>query len=237
MPAIPLIAAGIGAAGAVAASSISSHAARQVAGQAAATAATNNQTQTDIYGSNKAELDPYVQRGNVAGDYLQALLGLDGTPEAHARADAAFQQYLGSTGYQFALNQGTRAATSGAAARGSVQSGATMRALAEYGSGLAAGRFNQFTDQVRGQQTTGLNAASSLAGAGQHYADATSANNNAALDASGNATLAAAGNTSSTIGSLAQIAAGALGQSSYKPTSVAQPRVAASPVFADYGGG
>jgi hypothetical protein len=240
MPAIiPIVAATIAAGGAIAASSISSSAAKKVAGQAQQTAAANNQLQTDIYGQNKAELDPYAQRGNTAGSYIQSLLGLDGSPEAKAKADAAFQQYLGSTGYQFALDQGTRAATSGAAARGSLQSGATMRALAQYGQGLAAQRFQGFLGNVQTQQDTGLRAASALAGVGQGYASSVSANNNAALDASGNATLTGAANTTSAVTGLANIAAGALGQSSYRPNSVAQPRpsVGASPVFTDYGGG
>lgn len=34
----------------------------------------------DIYGQNKDVLNPFIQRGNVAGDHINALLGLGGTP-------------------------------------------------------------------------------------------------------------------------------------------------------------
>ena len=45
-----------------------------------AAAQENSATQKYIYGENKAALSPFMQRGNIAGDYLNAFLGLPSAP-------------------------------------------------------------------------------------------------------------------------------------------------------------
>lgn len=71
--AIGLGAAGIG-------SAISGSSASKAAGKAAANelavARENNALQRDIYDQNKAALSPFMDRGNTAGSYLNAFLGL-----------------------------------------------------------------------------------------------------------------------------------------------------------------
>ena len=49
-------------------------------------------------------LMPYSERGNLAGDAYNALLGLGGDTEA---TNAAFQNYLDSSGYNFMLAKGS----------------------------------------------------------------------------------------------------------------------------------
>lgn len=45
--------------------------------------------QRDIYGQNQAALSPYMQRGNVAGDTINALMGLGGAPQAQGTPQGA----------------------------------------------------------------------------------------------------------------------------------------------------
>ncbi len=77
---------------------VSSGAARHASDVAAQAAATNNALQQQTYESNKALIQPAVDRGNTAADALQGFLGLGGDPAATQKA---FDNYLNSTGYQF----------------------------------------------------------------------------------------------------------------------------------------
>jgi len=78
----------------------------------------------------------------------QALTGLGGDEEA---AQAAFQRYQNSTGYQFRLGQGMEAITGGAASRGLLNSGATLKGLNDYGQGAASAEFGNYLGQLQQQ--------------------------------------------------------------------------------------
>lgn len=110
------------------------------------------------------------EAGTVANE--SALLG-GGTPAAQAAQKSAFNNYLNSTGYQFQLGQGQQAITGSAAARGLLGSGATAKALTQFGQGLAGQYFNNYMGQlsnVAGQQANiagqGLTAAGQIGQAG-----------------------------------------------------------------------
>lgn len=96
-----------------------------------------------------AAADPYFTQSEDAGtaaNTAQAnLLGVGGDP---AKQQAAFNNYLGSTGYQFQLKQGQNAVGSSAASKGLLNSGATAKALDKYGQGLASTSFNNYFGQL-----------------------------------------------------------------------------------------
>lgn len=75
-----VIAAGIGAIGAIGggllASSAQKKAAQSASNTAASTAAANNALQSQIYQQNASYLSPYAARGNEAGNSINALLGI-----------------------------------------------------------------------------------------------------------------------------------------------------------------
>lgn len=73
-------------------------------------------------------------------------------------AGNAFNNYLGSTGYQFQLGQGQDAIASSAAAKGLLNSGATAKALSKFGQNLASTTFNNYLSQLGGINTSGQNA-------------------------------------------------------------------------------
>ncbi len=147
----------------------------------------NNALQRDIYGQNRATLDPYIQRGNEAGSILQGLI-TGGQP-----AQDAFRTFQNGTGYQTTLADALGSVNSNAYARGMGDSGSTLRRLQQTGGQVAQQSFGQFTNLLGNQQAAGLSGASALAGVGQNYANSISANNNAAATATGNAALNTAG--------------------------------------------
>lgn len=118
-------------------------------------------------GFNYLKDNEFVQgaqtRGGLASANIGALLGLGGN---QAAANAAFDQYRGSTGYQFRLGQGIDAIEQSGAARGLLNSGATMKALNEYGQGLASAEFQNYLQALGGVESTGLGAAYNTASQG-----------------------------------------------------------------------
>lgn len=114
-------------------------------------------------GGGKNLVNNAVNTGTKAGNAFAQLIGLE---QPTAETGNAFQQYLDSTGYQFQLGEGQRAITSSAAARGVLNSGATAKALTEYGQNLATNSFNNYLNLLGGAQVTGLNAATGVANAG-----------------------------------------------------------------------
>lgn len=111
-------------------------------------------------------------QSNVSSDMAQ-LMGL---APMTAGATNGFNNYLNSTGYNFQMNQGQQAITGSAAARGILNSGATAKALTNYGQGLAGNSFNNYLSQLgnlgnqygaqtnQGLQSTGQEAAAGTSG-------------------------------------------------------------------------
>lgn len=81
--------------GSVLSSSAQKKAANQASDTAAQTAADNNAVAREIYGSNKGMLNPYVQRGNAAGNAINSLLGLGGENAGGPQAMQLPQQQQG----------------------------------------------------------------------------------------------------------------------------------------------
>lgn len=112
------------------------------------------------YAINKSGLGSYASAGTAASDRQAALLGLGGD---QAAAEEAFNNYLSSTGYQANLKSGTNAINSSAAARGLLNSGATLKATQRFGQELGSQYFNNYLGQVGNVANRGLSASSDLA--------------------------------------------------------------------------
>jgi hypothetical protein len=199
-------------AGAVGGALISAHAANNASSAAANAASQNNALQAQIYNSNKALETPFINSGYGAESELNGFLGLGGDPAA---TQAAFQKYLNSTGYQFDYNQGLDAVAQSKAASGLLGSGSLVKALDAYGAGLAQQYGQQYVQNLEYETGLGANSANALAGQGQSYANAVSANNNSAATASGNASLAGANAINGLIGNAFSAYGMARGASSY----------------------
>lgn len=104
------------------------------------------------------QLEPFIEPGVEANQAILAALG-QGGPEAAAQQDAAFQNFLGSTGFRAALGAGQDAITGSAAARGLLNSGATARGLTSFGQDLAQQGFTNFLGQLGTVANRGVGAA------------------------------------------------------------------------------
>lgn len=135
----------------------------------------------EMYGQPQPYTDPFAPQ--AAQPAPNALGG--SSPQMDA-----FQRFLTSDGYQFRLGQGMDAINKGYAARGTLQSGAAMKALNAYGQDQASSEFGKYLGYLTGQQQVGLGATNAVMGVGTNYANAVSANNNNAGDAAANAALA-----------------------------------------------
>ncbi len=105
--------------------------------------------------------DPYLTAGKSATSMYSDALGLNGA-DGNAAATGAFQA---SPGYQFSLDQGTQAALRGASAAGMLNSGNTLTALSQYGTGLANQEYGSWLDRLNGLSGQGLSAANGASGA------------------------------------------------------------------------
>jgi len=209
---IALVAAGIGAAGAVASSAISAGANNNAANIAAQNNANNDALAQNEYNSTKALIQPYVDQGDTASTALQGFLGLGGDPAA---TQTAFNNYLDSTGYQFTKQQGVDAAEQSASAKGLLNSGAALKALDTYGTGLADQYGQQYVDNLNTVASRGASAVTALTGAGNTNVAAQTANNNLGTTAAGAAATANATATNSAINALTGATGQVLGASSF----------------------
>lgn len=119
--------------------------------------------QTALGGFNYLQGSPigtqYLPAGGQAINQQAALLGVGGDP---TQANAAYQNYLNSTGYQGQLAAGSQAITGNNAARGLLGSGATAKALTQYGQQLGAQSFNNYLGQLNTVAGMGLQAGGML---------------------------------------------------------------------------
>lgn len=169
MPAaIPVVAAVAGAA-------ISADAQRS-AGNKAADAARRgtdkaNDLQRYMYDQTRTDNLPALEARNSGLSQLQQLLGI-GKNTIGADFGMLNRQFTGANlqndpGYQFGLSQGTQALERGAAARGGLYSGATMKALQRYGQDYAGTKFNEAFNRNQAFNDSRFGRLASLAGLGQ----------------------------------------------------------------------
>lgn len=155
-----------------------------------------------------AEGNGYVQAvaGNNAGQWIPigkkypeyAQPAQQGQPEGQP-GDDRYGGFYASPGYQFRLDEGTRALDRSASARGLLLSGAQNKALTRYGQGVASEEFGNYTNRLAALAGLGQTANQSVASsAGQYGANA----GNAIMN-SGMARASGYLNTANTIGSVA----------------------------------
>lgn len=142
---------------------------------------------------NTAFLDPALQlAGNAAKGYTvqqpgNALSGgaaIDNSPDGiKARQDSAFSTFRTDPGYQWSVDQGSKALQNSAAARGVLNSGQTAKALDTFGQGLGDQQFGSWFNRLQSAANLGQSATQGTAQAGQAYAT----NQGNAFRAAGNA--------------------------------------------------
>jgi hypothetical protein len=114
--------------------------------------------------ANDAILDSYKQQQGYLNPYKNA-----GASSLKQLSSGSFKNnFEGDPGYQFRLGEGMKALQGSAAAKGSLNSGATMKALTRYGQDFASNEYGKFYDREynRLSQLTGMGnqASTNLAG-------------------------------------------------------------------------
>lgn len=82
----------------------------------------------------------------------------------------AFDAFRNTPGYQFRLDEGRKQLDASAAARGSLNSGATLKALTQYGQGVADQGYTGYMNSLSGLFGGAQQAVSNIGSAGQGYA-------------------------------------------------------------------
>jgi len=174
------------------------------AGKAADTAQRNLQMVVpqlqQNYNTAVGGFQPFSDVSKLSLQDQQDLLGLNGQDAA----TAAMAKFQTSPGYQFSMDQGMRAIDAGAASKGLLHSGATIKAEQTFGTGLADQEFSNYFQRLNSLSGMGLTAAGGIATAANNLGAGLEGNAtaqaNTALGA-GNAQSSIFGNTASGIGS------------------------------------
>ena len=206
MPIVAAVPAIIGAAGAIGGAAIAGHGAGKQADAAMSAAELQHQDaqaalkfQKQQYADTRADQAPWLKAGQGAITTLADLMGHGGFPDwtgsFTAPTDVTEQN---DPGFQFRLQQGLKAIQNSAAARGSLLSGGTLKALNNYAQGSASDEYSKVFDrsfqqylqrynEFQNNQTNKFNRYASLAGIGQNAANTltqagqSAANNNASI--------------------------------------------------------
>ena len=162
MVAAAVIAGGAAIAGGAMASSASNKAAKTQA----ASADKASQIQQANFEQTREDLMPYKQAGDTS---LKQLMGQMGT-SGYFNQTYDGQDTYNDPSYQFRLQQGQNAIQSSAAAQGGLLSGATLKALQNYGQESASQEYGNAYNRFNADQTNRYNRLSNLVGVGQNAA-------------------------------------------------------------------
>ena len=155
-------AAAVGAAGSAYASKKSSSAAQTQA----ASADRASQIQQENFEQTRQDLAPYKQAGDTSLNQLMGQM----TPDGYFNQTYTGQDIYSDPSYQFRLQQGQDAIQSSAAAKGGLLTGATLKALQNYGQESASQEYSNAYNRFNADQTNRYNRLSNLVGIGQNAA-------------------------------------------------------------------
>jgi len=153
------LSAGIAGGAAILGGVLQSNAAGDAADAAASATNQANQLQDKQFWQTRQDNQPLMDLRNALLPRIQQLAQQDSgvTP----------QEVMSDPGYQFGIDQGTRALQGSAAARGGLYSGATMKALNRFGNDYATSKFGDVFNRKQTVIGNNFNRAMGAAGMGQ----------------------------------------------------------------------
>lgn len=172
------IAAAVTAAAGIGSAIIGSNAATSSATKEVNAATQASQVEQGQFNQTQANLQPFINTGQVSLANLSSLLGLPSTPGGTANPNAPLvapfnpSNLAQTPGYQFTLGQGINAVQNSAAAQGGVNSGNTLQALTQYGQGLASTTYQQQLNDYMAQQQQLFSMFNTVGAQGQNAATA-----------------------------------------------------------------
>jgi hypothetical protein len=120
-------------------------------------------TELEQFYQNREDMQPWREAG--AGALKQMTEGT--AVGGDFNRDFTLADFAQDPGYQFRLDEGTRALERGAAARGGVLSGGALRGVTRYGQDYASGEYQNAYNRFNNDRTQRFNRLASLAGTGQ----------------------------------------------------------------------
>jgi hypothetical protein len=149
---------GVGLAGGIAGNIIQGNAAKKSAAMQAGAADRATALQREMFEQQRADAQPWRQAG------VDALAGMQ---DADFKRDFTAADFQKDPGYDFRMQEGQKVLERSAAARGGLQSGGTMKALAQYGQNFASNEYGNAYNRFNADRERRFNRLASLAGAGQ----------------------------------------------------------------------
>lgn len=153
-------------------------------------------------GTPQDQINAWLTQNNIPMTGGTAATTTPGTPATTGNPFAGFQS---SPGYQFQLNQGMGAINNSASARGGVNSGATLKSLQQFGTGLANQDWYNYLNQLTGLSGSGQNAAAQTGAFGAQAATGAGNNLVGAANASAAGTVGTANSMQSLLANLAAL--------------------------------
>ena len=154
------VSAAIGMVGGALISADASRRASNTQADAAKYAADSSQKQ---YEQNREDMAPWRQAGVTALGQLGAGTANGG----EFNREFTLADFQKDPGYQFRMDEGSKALEHSAAARGGALSGGSLKALDRYSQDYASGEYSNAYNRFNTDKTTRFNRLSSLAGIGQ----------------------------------------------------------------------
>lgn len=197
---------GASALGGLAGGMMQGNAAKDAAAQQSAAADRASKLQYEMYQQSREDQEPWRKAG------VQSLSQLS---DPDFQRDFTAADFTKDPGYDFRMAEGQKALERSAAAKGGLQSGGTLKALArysqDYGSGEynnAYNRFNSDRDRRFGRLSSiagmGQNANNSNAQSGMNYANQVGQNYMGAANTSGAAGIAGANGWANSLSGIAR---------------------------------
>jgi hypothetical protein len=196
-----VVAAGIGAVGAIGGGLLASSGASSAANAQQKSDAAAIAEQRREFDLTQTLFKPYVNAGTAALPGIEDLLGLNG----NAKAQAAITALQGSPMYQSLYNNGQEAILQNASATGGLRGGNTQGALANFGRDTLSQVISDQLSRLGGLAGLGENATGSVAGFGQNTTNAISGLLQAQGNAAASGALTQAGIWSGVINNIAGI--------------------------------
>ena len=117
------------------------------------------------YNTGRADLQPYYSTGTKSLAEIANLQGQNGRQQQQE----AFNRFTVSPDYQFRFGEGQKALQNTAAAKGSLYSGNTAKALTDYGQGMASQEYGNYYNRLNDTSRQGAQTAGTLANLSQNY--------------------------------------------------------------------
>ena len=166
-----IIAAGIGAVGAIGGGLIASSGAKKAADAQTKAAQDANAAQERMFAEQNRLQEPFRQGGLTAQNEIMQLLGIGGDKAAAGYGSLSkpfgMSDFEQDPGYAFRQSEGMRALERSAAARGNLLSGSTLKGVQRFGQDLASQEYQNAFNRYQVNRSNKLNPLQSLMGSGQ----------------------------------------------------------------------